>query len=350
MQQPDNSILTHSPAYAVATVLSGLSTFIAVLDKQFALAIFLGSFTALLFLSRLGKVLSPRFTQKLNQFGTTSPTEESFESGTPRRLSIIIAVLTLAILWVAPDQSGIWVYSLPLMLMFFFEFKVALPILAVTSLLSIGLIAWHDSPFVSLQAVPNFILFLGASCALVYLRELRRRQLLPLRRTDNLSHAASLQHLNEDLQKEIQRSEREGSDLSVVSLKLDPTATEKLNDKEHDFVQVEIGKLLHNNLRIFDSYYRLEQHSFLIVLPHTSSKPAIKIADSLRLKIKQQIQLNKVNMTSSMGVSHLNVGDDCHSMVQHAHIAQDKALQRGGDQSYLFSDKDLNNSEQNNEN
>jgi diguanylate cyclase (GGDEF)-like protein len=290
----------------------------------------------------MGKVFSPRITQRLNQFGGSDKSGESFEASTPRRLSVILAVLTLAILWVSPKQSGVWVYALPLMLLFFFDFKVAVPILIVTSLLSIGLISFQDSPLVSLQAVPNFVLFLGAACALVYLRELRRRQLAPLRRTDNLSDAASRKHLDQDLDKEIQRSEREGSDLSLIAIRLDETATQTFTSKDHDLVQIEIGKLLHNNLRIFDSYYRLEQHQFLVLLPHTNSKQAVKIADSLRIKIKQQVRLAGSNITTSMGISYLNVGDDSHSMLQSARIALEKASQRGGDQSYLFHERDLN--------
>jgi diguanylate cyclase (GGDEF)-like protein len=342
MAQPDNTILTHAPAYTAAMIMTGLSSILSLIEGQFALAIFLGGFTTLLILSRMGKVFSPRITQRLNQFGGSDKSGESFEASTPRRLSAILAVLTLAILWVSPGQSGVWIYSLPLMLMFFFEFKVAVPILIVTSLISIGLVSFQVSPLVSVQAVPNFVLFLGASCALVYLRELRRRQLAPLRRTDNLSDAASRRHLDQDLEKEIQRSEREGSDLSLIAIRIDETTTQAFANKDHDLAQIELGKLLHNNLRIFDSYYRLEQHQFLVLLPHTNSKQAVKIADSLRIKIKQQVRLAGRNITTSMGISYLNVGDDCDSMLQSALIALEKAGQRGGDQSYLIHERDLN--------
>lgn len=341
MSQPDNTILTHSPAYAAAIIMSGLSSVLSLIEGQFALALLLGGFTILLVLSRMGKLLSPSITQRLNQFGTASKASESPEASTPRRLSIILALLTLAILWASPRQSGIWVYTLPLMLMFFFEFRVAVPILIVTSLLSIGLISWHDSPLVYVQAVPNFVLFLGAACALVYLRELRRRQLKPLRRTDNLSDAASRQHLDQDLEKEIQRSEREGSDVSLIAISLDDSATQTFTSKDQDLAQIEIGKLLHNNLRIFDSYYRLEQHHFLVVLPHTNSKQSVKIADSLRVKIKQQVRLGGSNVTTSMGIASLNVGDDGLSLLQNSRIALEKARQRGGDQSYLIHERDL---------
>lgn len=341
MPQPDNTILTHSPAYAAAIIMCGLSSALSLIEGQLALALLLGGFTILLALSRMGKLLSPGITQRLNQFGGSSKPTESPEASTPRRLSIILSLLTLAVLWASPRHSGIWIYTLPLMLMFFFEFRVAVPILIGTSLLSVGLISWHDSPLVSVQAIPNYVLFLGAACALVYLRELRRRQLKPLRRTDNLSDAASRQHLDQDLEKEIQRSEREGSDVSLIAISLDESATQTFTSKDHDLAQIEIGKLLHNNLRIFDSYYRLEQHHFLVVLPHTNSKQAVKIADSLRIKVKQQVRLGGSNVTTSMGIASLNVGDDGHSLLSNTRIALEKARQRGGDQSYLIHERDL---------
>lgn len=341
MPQSDNTILTHSPAYLIATVLSATSTALSIFSGEFALAIFLAAITALLILSRLGKGLSPKLNETLNQFRSLDAKFDEDAVSTPRRLSIVLAALALAIIWVAPEESGVWIYSLPLMLMFFFEFKIAMPILLVTSLLSIGILSWQDKPLIMIQAIPSFILLLGASCALVYLRELRRRQLKPLRRTDSLSHAASRQHLDEDLQKEIQRSEREGSDLSLIAIRLDDAPMEKFSIKEHDHVQIELGKLLHNNLRAFDSYYRLEQHLFLVVLPHTSSQQAHKIADSLRLKIKNDVKIAAQALTSSSGISYLNVGDDSYSLVQHACTAQQKASSSGGNRSYLFSDRDL---------
>jgi len=343
MPQSDNVLITHSPAYTLSIVTSGLSTAFAILEGQFVLVAFLAAFTALLVASRLGMRLSPRISQSLNQFvgETKGLSASSEESSTPRKLSILLALLALSILWISPLQGGVWIYGMPLMLMFFFDFKVVVPVLTVISLISVGLISLQDNPLVAVQAAPNFIFFLGAACALVYLRELRRRQLKPLRRTDNLSDAASQQHLHEDLQKEIQRSEREGSDLSLIAIKIDQPSIDKFSEKEHDLAQIELGKLLHNSLRLFDSYYRLEQHQFLIVLPHTRSKQAIKIADALRIKIKQNLQVGEVHLTVSAGVSHLNVGDDSQSLVANALSAQSKAQIRGGDQYYLFTEKDF---------
>ena len=65
MAQPDNTILTHAPAM----IMTGLSSILSLIDGQFALAVFLGGFTTLLILSRMGKVFSPRITHRLNQFG-----------------------------------------------------------------------------------------------------------------------------------------------------------------------------------------------------------------------------------------------------------------------------------------
>jgi diguanylate cyclase (GGDEF)-like protein len=250
--------------------------------------------------------------------------------------TIIFSVIVLAGALLNLTNMNMWLFTVPLMLLFFFEFKSALSIVGVYAIVTVILVNRQQAGFVSVEFVPSFILFLGMGCALVYLRELRRRQLQPLRRTDNLSHDASERHLNDDLTKEVQRSEREGSDLSAIALAVDDLSLAKLDSKELDIVHVELGKLLHNNLRIFDSYYGLSPHHFLIILPHTSSNQALKIADSLRLKIKQVITIKNENITTSMGITNLNVGDDSKSVVVRAQQALHQAQEKGANRSQLY--------------
>jgi diguanylate cyclase (GGDEF)-like protein len=178
------------------------------------------------------------------------------------------------------------------------------------------------------------------SCCLVYLRELRRKQLKPLRRTDNLTKAATREHLGDDLTKEIQRSEREGSELSTVALAIDKICLSKLSPKEQDAVTIAIGKLLHNNLRLFDSYYLWEHHEFLIVLPHTSSVQAVKIADSLRIKVRKEIEVHGESITVSAGVSCLNIGDDSDSITERATKALTETQATSINRTHIYRESD----------
>jgi diguanylate cyclase (GGDEF)-like protein len=187
-----------------------------------------------------------------------------------------------------------------------------------------------------IQVSLNYLLYIGISCSLVYLRELRRRQLKPLRRTDNLTTAAIREHLDDDLVKEIQRSEREGSDLATMALSVDTICNNKLSSKEQDTVTINIGKLLHNNLRLFDSYYLWEHHEFLIVLPHTSSSQALKIANALRIQIRKSITMSNEAITVSIGVSGLNIGDDSGSLTFRATQALKETLEKSSNRTNLY--------------
>lgn len=71
------------------------------------------------------------------------------------------------------------------------------------------------------QFVACALLAVLLSGIFVFLREYKTRQLAPLRRTDELTQAASRDYLSADLHKEIQRSEREGIEMAVLLIGLD---------------------------------------------------------------------------------------------------------------------------------
>ena len=254
--------------------------------------------------------------------------------------SLALSFVTLLGLMWGLEEFKTWIYFVPLLLFFFYDFKPALWLVGIFSMLALASLSASDTPFENIQTSMSYLLYLGMSCCLVYLRELRRKQLKPLRRTDNLTKAATREHLDDDLTKEIQRSEREGSELSSVALAIDKICLSKLNPKEQDAVTIMIGKLLHNNLRLFDSYYLWENHEFLIVLPHTSSIQAVKIADNLRIKVRKEIEVHGESITVSAGVSCLNIGDDSASLSQRATQALSQTQATSINRTHIYRDTD----------
>ena len=117
---------------------------------------------------------------------------------------------------------------------------------------------------------------------LVFLREYKSRQLAPLRRTDELTQAASREYLTADLHKEIQRSEREGTDMSVIMIGLDTHLSDSDPDADIRSILPRIGRYLHSQLRDFDTYYRASprqkrhhrprrsERDYAPCLPHTN--------------------------------------------------------------------------------
>lgn len=303
MPQTDQQLLTQTKPYFYACLLAGIVAVYSLFTGEFIPAILSAVLCLLLSINLLMSKDHKRQESVLSWFQYSS---------------LALALFALIGLTLRPDYASTWLYFIPLLIFFFYEFKPALGIIASLTILTAVALYLFADVFESIQIILNYFLYLGLTCSLVYLRELRRKQLKPLRRTDNLTHAATREHVDHDLTKEIQRSEREGCDLSLVAMGIDKICLSKLSPKEQDTVVIQIGKLLHNNLRLFDSYYLWEPNEFLIVLPHTSSSQAVKIANALRVKIRKEIHSDKEQITVSAGVSGLNIGDDSQSLIGRA--------------------------------
>ena len=321
MSQSDHQLLIHSKPYLYATGLSSALALLTLLDGQIYLAILTAALSSLLAINLYKSQNKKTLTQSFKWF---------------KYSSLALALMTLLGLSMGIDAIKTWLYFVPLLIFFFFEFKPALWLVGGFSLIALAQLDQTDNIFESTQTSLNYLLYLSMSCSLVYLRELRRKQLKPLRRTDNLTKAATREHLDDDLSKEIQRSEREGSELSTVAMAIDNICLSKLSTKEKDAVTVSIGKLLHNNLRLFDSYYLWEHHEFLVVLPHTSSVQAVKIANALRIQVRKSIDIKGESITISAGVSGLNIGDDSSTLTYRATQALTETLNKSSNRTQLF--------------
>ncbi|MFT5718936.1 MAG: diguanylate cyclase (GGDEF)-like protein, partial [Oleiphilaceae bacterium] len=321
MSQSDHQLLIQSKPYLYASLLSGLLSFATLLDGQYIFAAQMAIFCLLLFVNRFKSSEGKNAKLSLQWFKQTS---------------IALGFITIASLILGIESAKIWLYFIPLLVFFVFPFKAALWLVGAFSVISMFALSSTNQSLEYIQVSLNYLLYIGISCSLVYLRELRRRQLKPLRRTDNLTTAAIREHLDDDLVKEIQRSEREGSDLATMALSVDTICNNKLSSKEQDTVTINIGKLLHNNLRLFDSYYLWEHHEFLIVLPHTSSSQALKIANALRIQIRKSITMSNEAITVSIGVSGLNIGDDSGSLTFRATQALKETLEKSSNRTNLY--------------
>lgn len=323
MAKSDHQLLIHSKPYLYAIIITAAIVILELLQGELSFG----------FLA-LGLLLAINYYKSNDK----NHIDEGFKWF--KHTSLVLAVISIVGLAQGISHFQNWLYFVPLLLFFFYDFKQASWLVGAYSLAALYCLLALGNPFESAQSVLSFILALSMSGTLVYLRELRRKQLKPLRRTDNLTKAATREHLDDDLTKEIQRSEREGSELSTVALAIDDICLSKLNSKEQDAVTISIGKLLHNNLRLFDSYYLWDNHEFLIVLPHTSSVQAVKIADGLRIKIRNQIEVKGENITVSAGVSGLNIGDDSNSLTLRATQALKETKTSNGNRTQLYREQD----------
>ena len=170
----------------------------------------------------------------------------------------------------------------------------------------------------------SFFLYLLVILGFVYLREVNESQIRPLRRTDNLTLAATRDYLLQELGREIQRNEREGTSLSVMSLGLDRATLARLNREQVQRIMNDMGQLLRSRLRIFDNYYRYNESELVVILPCTASADARVLGDRLKKDLGRRLGSRQQLISVAVGLTSLNVGDTATSMVDSAR----KALQQ----------------------
>ncbi|KXS54933.1 MAG: hypothetical protein AWU57_687 [Marinobacter sp. T13-3] len=250
---------------------------------------------------------------------------------------LALTPLVLAALWLGLWSFSYWLYALPLIAFAIFPGAIAAGLLAIILPAAVIITQWHVLLPDRHQMLAALSLATLLAMILVFMREYKSRQLLPLRRTDELTQAASREFLSADLHKEIQRSEREGSNLSVAILGLDGAPGEAVPEEDILAILPRIGHYLHGKLRDFDTYYRTGNLEFLIILPGMNTAEATQTISALRPGLDQLMTNQGLNMTSCSGVAGLNIGDDAESLQQNAVKALRRAQQKNGDRSQPLS-------------
>ena len=250
---------------------------------------------------------------------------------------VVLLMILLASFWTGPWILSHWLYALPLV-----AFALVPPMAAAVVTLVIAVLAmiatqWAVGLADRHQMISAFLLTLLLSALLVFLRDYKARQLAPLRRTDELTQAASREYLSADLHKEIQRSEREGTDMSIIMIGLDTHLSDDEPDEDIRSILPRIGRYLHSQIRDFDTYYRVADLQFLVILPGISTSDAIARAETIRKGLATLLESHGMNLTVSTGIAGLNIGDDANSLQQSAANALRRAQQQGGNRSQAYS-------------
>lgn len=140
--------------------------------------------------------------------------------------------------------------------------------------------------------------------------ELKRSNelLLELSNTDHLTGLFNRRYLMEALDKEVQRNTRKGGNLSLIMLDID--LFKQVNDNfghlQGDIVLQKVAVQLQKELRSYDCAARYGGEEFVAILPDSSLKEAIFVADRIRMSVQNTMfnePLAKLNLTVSLGVS-----------------------------------------------
>jgi diguanylate cyclase (GGDEF)-like protein len=121
--------------------------------------------------------------------------------------------------------------------------------------------------------------------------ELAVEKLGHLARTDGLTGLLNRRALNEALQVETRRTERHERPFSLLMIDVD--YFKKFNDAfghpAGDRLLVILGETLRENLRAMDVVARYGGEEFAVILGETSGLEAVRVADKLRLSVREKI-------------------------------------------------------------
>lgn len=133
-------------------------------------------------------------------------------------------------------------------------------------------------------------------------------ELLQLSNTDPLTHLSNRRCLMDTLEKELKRSERSHSPLSLIMVDIDhfKRVNDSYGHQQGDVVLIEVAKVLLEHLREYDMAARFGGEEFSLVLPETDLLPAVQVAERLRVAATQLSfppPLHELKLTISLGVA-----------------------------------------------
>lgn len=167
-------------------------------------------------------------------------------------------------------------------------------------------------------------------------REQMLQDLKMLSIRDPLTELYNSRHFYDQLEKEIKRTERYFHSLSLIFIDIDKF--KRLNDTYGhmvgDKILLLIAEKIKDSLRTEDAAYRFAGDEFTIILPETSSKEALVVADRIRSRIQNEklvIKGKKIaGITVSLGIAEYQRNEEIEQFVHRADLAMYKSKGRGG--------------------
>jgi len=123
--------------------------------------------------------------------------------------------------------------------------------------------------------------------------------------TDALTGLKNHGHFQEELSQEMARSRRFGHPLSLVILDLDhfKSVNDKFGHQTGDSVLKAVGSFLRAEIRAVDYVARYGGEEFVIILPETMPQAAIRVAQKLRVRIRDVVAAETGLPPSYIGAS-----------------------------------------------
>lgn len=185
----------------------------------------------------------------------------------------------------------------------------------------------HQTPTQVLTFFTVFIsLILSSNGFVLMIKERADECILMMAMKDRLTGIWNRVRLEEEIQKEIDRSERYGHPASLIILDID--FFKKINDqfghRAGDLILKEFCLVVKNCIRTTDVLARWGGEEFVVLLPNTGFSHATTLAERIRVTIKKHEFHQGLRITASLGFSTCQPDDTLDSWLERA----DKALYR----------------------
>lgn len=256
----------------------------------------------------------------------------------------LLALMTLVIVTGGINNNGpLWIFVLPPVAFFFAGLRYGLYIIFAFTLFILFLFFYPDNQMLQTSYGTNFkirliIVFTTTTlfyAAYEYIRgknmetiKFLKERFEHLALHDALTGIPNRRAMNMYLQHEIIRAKRSSSPLSFVLCDIDKfkLINDKLGHDVGDEILIGVSQLLRENIRKQDLVARWGGEEFLFALPETDIDSAVKVADTIRMRLSKASftvnDNNPVSITGSFGVSVINEDFDLDSAISNA----DKAL------------------------
>ena len=161
------------------------------------------------------------------------------------------------------------------------------------------------------------------------------KELLELSITDGLTGLHNQRHFYNELDKEMERSKRQRTTLSLLLFDLDDFKL--FNDihghLEGDRVLKSVAQVVLKSIRRMDSAYRYGGDEFTVILPGATQEEGAQVADRIRKTFDSTPYLQRIKL--SIGLVEYEPQYDLTTFVKHADEAMYTAKKKGGNQIYI---------------
>jgi len=163
--------------------------------------------------------------------------------------------------------------------------------------------------------------------------------------TDGLTTLFNLRHFYNQLEIEVDRSNRYGHPLALLLLDIDhfKVYNDTFGHLEGDKVLISLGRIIRSCLRTMDSAYRYGGEEFTIILPETGGEKAQTVAHRIRQAVESEDFFPEPgkpdHITISVGVTEYIRKEDLEPFIQRADKAMYLSKLAGRNQvSSIFAD------------